>query len=197
MKLFQVSVTRRRPLAFTLIRLLAVILLSQSVWAQNVAAQQSKRTLEIKIPKHVPLEVKLKKDSEDKALDLNNKNWLEDIKVEVTNTSEKPIYFLSLWLLLTDVRNEVGGPILFPMMYGRSEFTEQDVRPLLDDVPIAAKATHVFAVEKGNNLEWQTWRVKNNQNEPLKLELVLNYLSFGDGTGFVTYVGHPIVNKKP
>jgi hypothetical protein len=51
--------------------------------------QQSKRTFESAIPSQVPLQVKIKKEKEDKALDTENKDWFRDIEIEITNTSKR------------------------------------------------------------------------------------------------------------
>jgi hypothetical protein len=53
------------------------------------AMQQSKRTFESAIPSQVPLQVKIKKEKEDKALDTENKDWFRDIEIEITNTSKR------------------------------------------------------------------------------------------------------------
>jgi len=49
-----------------LIGIAAVVVCSQFALVQNAAPQQAKRTFENKIPEHVPLKVKIKKDKEKK-----------------------------------------------------------------------------------------------------------------------------------
>lgn len=86
------------PLALGLVLLLLFALLSSikvklSKASQEKASQQESDTvlpeqekkLGIGVPSHVPLRVKVK--------NLNSKKWAHDLEVEVTNTSDKPIYF--------------------------------------------------------------------------------------------------------
>jgi len=144
MKLSQMSFTRQNTIGLLLIGVASVLLFSRLTLVQNAAPQQTKRTFENKIPAHVPLKVKIKKEKEDKALDPNNNNWFRDIEIEVTNTSDKPIYFLSMDVIMPDVLNERGVRMTFPLTYGRVEFYEHNTTPIPKDVPIEPKATQVF-----------------------------------------------------
>src|SRR5881396_2315597 len=67
---------------------------AEVAWLRKHAVQQEERQVEDSIPKHVPIKVKLKREKEAKFKDLNNSDWLRDFELEVTNTSNKPIYFL-------------------------------------------------------------------------------------------------------
>lgn len=197
MKLSQITFARRGVVAFVVITIASIVLLSQLALVQSAAPQQqSKRTFENKIPEQVPLKVKIKKEKEDKALDPNNKNWFRDIEIEVTNTSKKPIYFISLWIQMDDVRDERGVVVIFPLRYGRSGFYDHNMKPLPEDVPIEPNATHVFVVAEDNKVGWEAWRAKNKKDDPLKLELTFHHLSFGDGTGFTSMSGLPFPFKN-
>ena len=196
MKLSQTTCARRGIVAFVVIAIASIVLLSHLTVVQNAALQQqSKRTFENKIPGQVPLKVKIRKEKEEKALDPNNKNWFRDIEIEVTNTSDKPIYFLSLDVRMPDVIGERGVEMLFPLRYGRSEFYDHNTKPLPEDVPIEPKATYVFAFAEDNTVGWEAWRVRNKKNDPLKLVLTFNHLNFGDGTGFTSMSGIPFPFK--
>ena len=74
MSFSQVSFTRRGATSLFLIGIAAAALFSQFALVQSAPAQQTRRTFENKIPEHVPLKVKIKKEKEEKSLDLNNKN---------------------------------------------------------------------------------------------------------------------------
>src|SRR3712207_4633634 len=50
-------------------------------------SQPEAKELDDKIPKHLPIKVKVK--------NLDKKNWVREVEVEVKNTGDKPIYFLS------------------------------------------------------------------------------------------------------
>lgn len=155
------------------------------------ATQQGKRTFENKIPTHVPLKVKIKKEKEDKALDAGNKDWFRDIEIEVTNTSDKPIYFLALDVVMPDVLTDSGVMMTFPIRYGRTDFYDHNAKPGRDDIPIEPKATHTFSFEEDNKVGYAAWRGKNKKNDPEKLEVWFSHLSFGDGTGFTSLSAVP------
>lgn len=160
------------------------------------APQQDKRTFENKMPPQVPLKVKIKKDKEDKALDTKNKNWFRDIEIEITNTSEKPIYFFSLHIVMPDVLNEAGMPMSFSIRYGRTDFYDHNTKPTREDIPIEPKATQTFTFEETNIVGFEAWRDKNKRNDPLKLEVWFSHLSFGDGTGFTSFSALPFPFKQ-
>ena len=160
------------------------------------AAQQGKRTFENKIPPQVPLKVKIKKEKEDKALNTENKNWFRDIEIEVTNTSDKPIYFLSLDIVMPDVLSDTGVMMTFPIRYGRTDFYDHNTKPVREDIPIEPKATYTFSFEENNKIGYEAWRGKNKKNDPLKLEVWFSHLSFGDGTGFTSLSAIPFPFKQ-
>jgi hypothetical protein len=66
---------RRAVTALILIGIASVLLLSRFALVHSAAQQVTKRSYENKIPPQVPLTVKIKKEKEEKALDVNNKNW--------------------------------------------------------------------------------------------------------------------------
>ena len=187
--------SRRDIIAFTLLGAFCVLLFSTLVLVQS-APQVTKRSFENKIPPQVPLKIKIKKEKEEKALDVNNKNWFRDIEIEITNTSDKPIYFLSIDVRMPDVTSERGVVMLFPLRYGRVEFYEHNTKPLPEDKPIAAKATYTFAFEEDNKVGWDAWRAKNQKNDPMTLEVTFNHLNFGDGTGFTSMSAIPFPFKN-
>ncbi|HEX5832483.1 MAG TPA: hypothetical protein VFY34_01445 [Pyrinomonadaceae bacterium] len=150
------------------------------------ATQQSKRTFENKIPPQVPLKIKIKKEKEDKALDTENKDWFRDIEIEITNTSDKPIYFLSLHIVMPDVLTDEGVMMSFSIRYGRTDFYDHNTKPVRENMPIEPKATQTFTFEETNIIGYEAWRRNNKKNDPLKLEVWFSHLSFGDGTGFTS-----------
>lgn len=71
--------------------------------AQSSAAVQE-RILESLVKQDVPIKVKIKKEKEQSFKDLNNRKWAREFELEVTNTGDKPIYFLYI-NLITDGEN--------------------------------------------------------------------------------------------
>jgi hypothetical protein len=175
----------------------ALLVLFVGLGLVQSATQQSKRTFENKIPPQVPLKIKIKKDKEAKALDTENKNWFRDIEIEITNTSDKPIYFLSLDVIMPDVLNDRGVMVTFPIRYGRTDFYDHNTKPIREDVPIEPKATMMFSFEEDYQIGFEAWRDKNKKNDPLKLEVWFSHLNFGDGTGFTSFSALPFPFRTP
>ena len=103
------------------------------ILAPSLAQNDEEREIEDKIPKHLPLKVKLKQEKEGKIKDFKNDAWLLDFELEVTNTSEKPIYFLDFFVIFPEFV-ENGWAKGIPLRYGRLAFVK--LRPLPDDIPI-------------------------------------------------------------
>jgi hypothetical protein len=98
---------------------LATIFLMNAPLTSSIARGQGERVFENTIPKDVPIKIKIKKEKEESFKDLKNEKWLSEFELELTNTGDKPIYFLYL-TLVTDVR--VGAArLVFPQVYGRAE----------------------------------------------------------------------------
>src|SRR5678815_3765021 len=82
-------------LLFALMPSFSVTETASTVWKQenlqNQVNSPSERVMGIGIPKHIPIKVKVK--------NINNDKWAHDLEVEVTNKSDKPIYYLSLLVI--------------------------------------------------------------------------------------------------
>jgi hypothetical protein len=52
--------------------------------------EPKERTFDDKIPKRVPIKIKIRAEKEKAFKDLKNANWHRDFVLEVTNTSNKP-----------------------------------------------------------------------------------------------------------
>jgi len=150
----------------------------------NNGMQEEKRELEDKIPKHVPLKVKLKSEKEKAFKDLKNGNWQRDFELEVTNTSDKPIYRLELFLIYPEILSESGFKIGVPLRYGRADFVKFDTRPTATDVPIQPRETYIFRIPEQDQQAWRAHKVRRNWPDPRRVEIIFVQLSFGDGTGF-------------
>src|SRR5262249_29951190 len=137
------------------------------------------RTVNIDIPKHLPIKVQLKKEKESAIKEMNNANWLRDFELEVENTGTKPIYFLSLLVIRPETRNETGLQIAFPLNYGRNELSK--IRPKAEstDVPIRPGETYVFKIFPSQIPAWES-SVKEGRAQPEKVNVVFQIMSFGD-----------------
>src|SRR5215212_3949059 len=84
------------------------------------SAALQERIFENRIPAHIPIKIKIKKEKEESFKSLKNEKWLREFELELTNTGDKPIYFLYI-TMDTEVKFEGSGPeIVFPLTYGRA-----------------------------------------------------------------------------
>jgi hypothetical protein len=145
---------------------------------------KEERELEDKLPKHLPLKIKLRAEKEAGFRDLKNDLWQKDFELEVTNTSAKPIYFLELWLVFPDVISENGRQVGVPLRYGRMDFVHLSTLALPTDVPIPAGGTYVFKIPERDQRGWEWHKTREKRQGPRKVDIKFVQLSFGDGTGF-------------
>jgi len=153
--------------------------------------EKEERQLEDDIPKHLPIKFKLKADKEKKFKDLNNPTWYRDFELEVTNTSDKPIYFLLLWLECPEIDAAPGFPLAIPLQYGRMNFIEQETRPIPTDIPLQPGETYVFTIPERDRKGWEAHKQRDGIRDPKRTLLTFVHLSFGDGTGFATTGAKP------
>src|SRR5438270_12982326 len=92
---------RRLLLLFFLF--VAAVFLIQGVLTLGVAQSTEERELKDKTPTHVPIKIKIKAEKEKLFKDVTNENWLRDLEIEVTNTGNKPIYYIGLTIEMTEV----------------------------------------------------------------------------------------------
>src|ERR1051325_1186394 len=79
----------------------------------QASSAQSQRELRTGTPKHIPLKIKAK--------NVTNEKWANDLEIEITNTSDKPIYFLSFSLRLQGIKAPDGLEFGFWLHYGRPQ----------------------------------------------------------------------------
>jgi len=171
-----------------------VLIKTISITAQS---SQSKRQLDDRVPGHLPIKVKIKKEKEEGFQDIKNEHWASDFEVEVKNTGNRPIYALSLAWMLPEVKMPDGNPYGSTFRYGRSEFiTVPGERPKPEDVPIQPGETHVFKLSKSSVEGWEGWVRDNNLQQPKSILVFFNFICFGDGTGWESPDGRPFDRQK-
>ncbi|HEX7997288.1 MAG TPA: hypothetical protein VF528_02635 [Pyrinomonadaceae bacterium] len=159
----------------------------------STAQSTEERVLEDKTPAHLPIKVKLKKEKEKAFKDLQNEKWARDFELEVTNTADKPIYFLALQLILPEIKSTDGYPIGFTLKYGRIELIDLGAPLQPQDTPILPGQTYVFKLSDKEAKGWEAFAAEEKlpKTEPKKVLLQFYILNFGDGTGFQTKIGMP------
>lgn len=159
--------------------------------------QEDERQLEDKIPKHVPIKIKINKEKEAGFKDLKNEKWAREFELEVTNTGTKPIYSL-YFHVMTDVKAAAGFQIMFPLYYGsRDELGDITTKADPTDVPIKPGETVSLKIHPSMLDAWDYKRKSENRPLPKHLEVKLQFLSFGDGTGFVGSGATPLPRTIP
>jgi hypothetical protein len=160
---------------------------------QEIAAQlpQVERELIDNLPKHLPLKIKVK--------NLKSEKWVRDFALEITNTSDKPIYYLYINISLPDVITENNRNLGFPLRYGRGALTSFAVPLEPDDVPIKPGETYTLQIPEQLQQGWERFVARRgiSKDEPKKIKFIFQVLNFGDGTGFRAPSGVPFdIHKR-
>ena len=157
---------------------IAVLFLASGL--SNAALQE--RVFENKIPDRIPIKIKLKKEKLESFKDLKNEKWLREFELELTNTGDKPIYFLYI-TMDTEVKFDGSGPeIVFSLTYGRAELGDIVTKATKDDVPI--KPGETIILDAGSADAWEQGVREKRWPEATKFKAEIQVLSFGDGTGY-------------
>ena len=175
------------------VAVLVAIFLMNAPLTPNFAKGQRERILVNRHLKDVPIRLRVKKEKENSFKALENGSWLREFELELTNTGDKPIYFVFLDLV-TDVK--LGDrPLLFTLQYGRSELGDIITKASDEDVPIKPGETHVFKIHPGQVPAWERGVREGSHAEATRLEVSLQMLSFGDGTGYFVNEPYPPKTK--
>ncbi len=175
--------------------LLCVLISSTRIDSSRASHQESEsvppglaKKLAIGIPSHVPLKIKVN--------NLNHKKWVHDLEVEVTNTSDKPVYFLSLYIVLPEIKGLLGSKVGFWLSYGRTELIDFSTTPKPDDKAIEPGEKYTFKIPESSAKGWDYLREKEGRPEPRVLKLIFQELNFGDGTGYADTSAAPVNTHK-
>src|SRR6266478_2568836 len=181
--------------ATLLVSLVLVLAVTFNAGTSDAAKiQQQERRIENLIPKHVPLGIKIRKEKEKDFKDLNNERWARDFELEVTNTGDKPIYAFYL-LMFLDVNAAAGYQIVAPLYYGRDELDDLKGRPTPDDVPINPGESIICKIHPSQVEWWERARRQEHRPHPTSIQIKLEFLSFGDGTGLMGNDGVALPRK--
>src|SRR5262245_44208304 len=129
------------------------------------------RQIENKIPSHLPIKVKLRAEKEKAAKDLANERWHRDLELEIKNTGEKPIYYLSIIVQIPEITLG-GNPVSVHIRYGEhSLFDDSKGRANADDVPIQVKQTIFLGLDEESAKAWEQWQKKEEWLQPKNVVL--------------------------
>ncbi|MDX6444039.1 MAG: hypothetical protein QOH71_1113 [Blastocatellia bacterium] len=158
-------------------------------------SKQEERQLESIMPEHIPLRVKIRKEKEKEFRDLENERWAPDFELEVTNIGNKPIYEFYL-MLVFDVKDKTGQIIMAPVYYGRTELGDHRVKATPDDIPLKPGESFFLKIHPGQLGAWDLAAKKGERPKPKKIQVRLDGLSFGDGSGYMGNDGILVPHKR-
>jgi hypothetical protein len=156
-------------------------LMTASLRTSSRAAAFQERIFENQIPSHIPLKIKVKKEKEDSFKDLKNEKWLRGFELELTNTGDKPIYFVYI-TMGTNVKVDNGLEMVYPLTYGRAQLGDVVSKATSDDSPINPGETIVLQIREAPY--WEKGVREGRWPQATKFTARIQVLSFGDGTGY-------------
>lgn len=183
------NVAQWRPFLLVTSVFIISILSGFSVYAQNaqLVEEEGKAKLDNKIPKHIPLKVEFE--------NAETEDLLRTIKVKVTNTSKKPIYFLLFDFVPLDVISPDGLKYTFQLMYGRFDLIKPSAMPTPDDKPLLPGDSYIFTVDAKMLDGWDKMREKNMLPKPKIFDFRIQHLGYGDGSGYLGRTGAPFSGR--
>jgi hypothetical protein len=157
--------------------------------------QSESRVLENEVPKHLPIVVQLYREKEKAFRQLDNEKWVRDFELEVTNSGDKPIYFIQFALVPDFGKPPTERTLALTVQYGRDQLMFFETALTAEDVPIKPGEKVLLKVVEMEAKGWDHVRQRDHWPEhwskPKKATLFFERLNFGDGTGFDGGGGSP------
>jgi hypothetical protein len=181
-----------KSLAAALVLSVVAVLIMGSRLSSSSAAFQE-RIFENKIPAHIPIKIAIKKEKEESFKDLQNEKWLREFELEVTNTGDKPIYFLYI-TMGTNVKVDNDQEMVYPLVYGRPQLGDIVTKSTSDDIPINPGETQILRL--GKVPLWEQGVREKRWPQSTKFTAEIQLLSFGDGTGYFGTKPYPPAERR-
>lgn len=161
--------------------------------AQEVKKRAAKQWIYVTIPKTVPIKVEIPGNDLDSPP--------EEVVLKITNTGDKPIYFLNLHV---DSLEKIAGAriSLATLKYGNvmlGDFTlaaEQIARERERSEFLAPNDFVELVITKEQVRAFKNFVSKRNYQALPRVLLELSVLSYGDGTGLLTPSAVPMPRKE-
>ena len=151
------------------------------------------RAVAVTIPARVPVRVEVK--NAERVADPSNGLWLRELEVEVTNTGSKPVYFVSLLLLLPGAKLAGLQPV-YNLKFGARHLASYTAVARPEDAALAPGQSVVIKVATDQAAAWENWKARGLATDPQGLVLALHQLNFGDGTGYAGRDARPLPNPN-
>ncbi|MBI1766184.1 MAG: hypothetical protein HYR56_32675 [Acidobacteria bacterium] len=128
---------------------------------------------------------------------IEGEDWLNEFELEYKNFSEKPIYYICIYVILPET-GPYGGTAGFRLEFGNPEFSHISRYATTEDVALKPGESHVFKINKEhikNHWDYlEHWTGQKGFSPVItKVEVDLYRVSFGDGT---TYVAGELLPRK-
>jgi hypothetical protein len=181
---FSLIYPSRKPL-FRLLPLLLIVLAivgtgTTSTINRSTSSQGSgMRQIKIERKNNHPVAIKQIRNAQ-------SDRFLHDVEIEIENLTNKPIYYVCLNMRFPDIEIEPKRYYGFSLIYGDVRFDRIAELASPQDQPILPGGTVTLTVPSSiwEGFEWY----KNEKNLPPaatnKVEIQLEEVSFGDGTGY-------------
>ena len=112
------------------------------VVACHITASGQVERIENKVSDRAPLKLEFKHE--------DSTDWTHALEITVTNTGEKPIYFLFLNLFPGGVKSPDGVQMGFPMLFGSHRMYSADETPTADDPVVLPQKSVTFKIKTGS-----------------------------------------------
>ncbi len=130
-----------------------------------------------KVPSHLPIKIEIINEESNEPL--------RDLRIKVTNVSNKPVYFLKFFVSTNeDFVSPNGSQYGFPLKYGRPQLIKFSERASIEDIPLKKGDSHIFNIDPTEAKRFNESMSASFRSRPEYYLLEFQFLSFGDGTGF-------------
>jgi hypothetical protein len=147
---------------------------------RSTSSQESEvRQIQIKRNINHPVAIK-------EIRNIQGDHFLRDVEIEIKNITNKPIYYVSLYIRFPDIKVESKGYYAFGLIYGDTRFDRVGELASPQDRPIPPGGTVTLTVPSSiwEGFEWYVTEKNLPPAATNKVEIRLEEVSFGDGTGY-------------
>lgn len=125
---------------------------------------------------------------------LQAQDWLQDLKIKLTNISTKPIYYLNVGIVFpnivgppktNDYEWRYGESYAFPLWWGKAALVH-NLQAQPDDASIRPGESYTLTVPELHWRRFKDYRAQKDVRESATrtVLLIVRVVGFGDGTGF-------------
>jgi hypothetical protein len=181
---FSLTPANHRPLVQLLLPVLVVL-----VMAVAGATPTTSRPTAFQAPEVRQIKITRKNDHPVAIKQIRNAQsprFLQDVEIEIQNVSNKPIYYVHLYIRFPDIEVKPKTHYAFSLYYGdpRLEQSGELAGPL--DKPLLAGATYTLRVPANVSAGFEGYKAKEHLPPAAinKVEIRVEEVSFGDGTKY-------------